>query len=115
MLNPPGNGENAVLLEKLTDLQFLCGRILYPAFGIRCQGKRRYVSVSFLFKCFKRDRAIPFLLTHCQKFLWRIGKQRDVFEKEYVSVAAKRRFFRKRRKFFLGPISLFLDRVSRTI
>ena len=113
MLNPIGNGQNAMLLEKFADQQFFLRGILDPIVDVRCQLERQHVLVSLRFVCFKRNRAIPLLPTHCEKFLRRVGKQRHVFEKENISVASKRRFFRERRQFLLKLLSKLFQRLRR--
>src|SRR5713226_1238771 len=115
MLEPIGYGENTVLIEKFPDLQFPFGCVLLPTVDVRRQLERRYVVVSLRFVCLKCDCAIPLLLTHREKFLRRVGDQRHVCEKENISVASERRFFWKRRHFFLKLLSKLFERVGRAL
>src|SRR5437660_3683463 len=96
MLQPGGHGENAVLVDKLANLQFLGRRILYPDISIFRELKWRDSFVAFFLVAFKCNRSIPFLLSHCQNLFRRIGIKGDVFEKEDKGVTSERRLFWRR-------------------
>src|SRR4029453_2670082 len=58
------------------------------------------VFIAVLFVSLERDRAVPFLLSHREKFFRREGHQRHVPQKPDVSVTTERRLLRKLRQLF---------------
>src|SRR3989442_2896609 len=96
MLQPTRHGENPVLLKEFADLRFPDRCIFYPAISIFRKLKRRDIFVALLLIAFKRNRPIPFLLSHRQDLLRGKRIERDVFEKENVSIASEGRFFWRR-------------------
>ena len=110
MLKPIGNGENAVLLQKLANGQLLCGRVLDPTVGVRRQLQGRHVFVSLPFERFETHGPVPLLAPHSQEFLGRVRQQCHIAQKEDIRVTTKRRFFRKRRQAFLKFRSKMFER-----
>src|SRR5438105_1028879 len=115
MLDPIGNGQDAVLLQEFADRLFLRRRILDPTLGVLGQLERRHIAIAFLFVTLECDRAIPFLASHREKFLRRVGEQRDILEEENISIATQRRFLWQRWQSFLKSRSKMLERIRRAI
>src|SRR6266508_6508334 len=101
MLKPTWDGKDVPLLEKFPDLKFFLRRVFDPIADVVGDFQRRFVFVMIFLERLECDGTVPFLSAHRQKVFRRIGHQRDIFEKKYVSVAPKCSLVRERRQFLL--------------
>src|SRR4029453_7742750 len=115
MLDPIGDGEDAAFFKKSSDLKLLRCRVLDPIVNVVGDLKRRHILVTVFLESLESDSSVPLLSAHCQKFFRRIGDQRDVLEKENVSVASKSGLVRQRRQHFSKFFAKTVERIRRTI